>query len=240
MSTEGHLCHFCSEIYGDEDALWTHVNDSHSESFVHCGGQQEEDSAWDDVNHPVPEEIPKPTFQMRPKNEKKVFKYGRVRRKAPKKLFFCDKCDYETDVKNCLKNHKLTHTYDCPYCHFKTVRPRILTEHMKTVHAVVLEDTTEEVELTDPVAEIIQFLDTNGNDQKMQWGHDHFILGDIETSAVVVADQPLEAEPNLDFSYIENLSRPKLITRNDNDVMMMSRAYNYLASLGLIDAVPNE
>merc|ERR1719397_1548959 len=157
---------------------------------------------------------------MRPKNEKKVFKYGRVRRKAPKKLFFCDKYDYETDVKNCLKNHKLTHTHDCPYCHFKTVRPRILTEHMKTVHAVVLEDTTEDVELTDPVAEITQSLDTNGNDQKMQWGYDPFILGDIETSAVVVADQyqPLEAEPNLDFSYIENLSRPRLITRNDNDV----------------------
>ena len=240
MSTEGHLCHFCSEIYGDEDALWTHVNDSHSESFVHCGGHQEEDSALVDVEHPVPEEISMPTFQRLSKNEKKVFKYGKVRRKAPRKLFFCDKCDYETDVKNCLKNHKLTHTHDCPYCHFKTVRPRILTEHMKTVHAVVLEDTAEEAELTDPVAETIQSLDTNGNDKKIRWDYDPFILGDIETSAVVAADDTLGAEPNLDFSYIENLSRPRLITRNDEDVILMSRAYNYLASLGLIVAVPAE
>ena len=111
---------------------------------------------------------------------------------------------------------------------------------MKIVHAVDLEDKTEEAELTDPVAETIQSLDTNGNDKKMRWDYDPFILGDIETSAVVVADDAVGAEPHRDFSYIENLSRPRLITRNDDDVMLMSRAYNYLASLGLIVAVPNE
>ena len=77
---------------------------------------------------------------------------------------------------------------------------------MKIVHAVVLEDTTEEAELTDSVAETIQSLDTNGIHKKMYWDHDPFILGNI---VVLVG--------SLDFSYIENLSRPRMITRNDED-----------------------
>jgi hypothetical protein len=51
----------------------------------------------------------------------------------------CDKCDYKTIYKSCLKQHKIIHLsadavqwYSCDKCKYKTKRKDHLRQHMKS------------------------------------------------------------------------------------------------------------
>ena len=55
-------------------------------------------------------------------------------RKQRTEWYQCDQCSFKTKTKGVLKNHKLTHTFDCVLCPFKTVIPDALIIHIKRVH----------------------------------------------------------------------------------------------------------
>ena len=54
--------------------------------------------------------------------------------RKPRVIHCCEFCPYTTKIKSCMSTHRLTHTLDCPFCPFKTIRSEKLTEHMANKH----------------------------------------------------------------------------------------------------------
>ena len=70
-------------------------------------------------------------------DSKHLFPPPRKKMKKPRKprvIHCCEFCSYTTKIKSCMTTHRLTHTLDCPFCPFKTIRPERLTDHMTNKH----------------------------------------------------------------------------------------------------------
>ena len=149
-------------------------------------------------------------------NQANIKKRGR--KPHPPRLFFCENCDYKTKNKSCMKSHLLTHTLDCPFCHFKTIRKdNYLSQHIKNEH-----------------------LDSNGDlksnwltadrDNNVPWHQRKFFMVDIANNPKLTKT---DNDPN--FSYLKQIpdGRQRLVFKG-SDVELAQSAHRFLSQNGAL------
>ena len=211
MESHGYLCDSCSEIYSAEAELKNHIESEHSSllcfSTTQCSSSGEESY--------YVAEVPSPLIDQNDESCASValtgtFVQKTVSKRRPTRTYRCDKCDYSTNVKGCLGKHKLTHTLDCPYCLYKTVRQSNLKDH------IVADHHTE------------MFLPKSLSEDEYQLkGGGQFIYGDIANQSLLnKAHHGLEyLKP--EFSYIQDLYKPKVIV-DTGSMKLATKALEFL------------
>ena len=205
MESTGFLCDSCSEIFHEEIELRTHVAEEHNDlcfAVANYSSSGESDitaiSLISDQN-------------KRMKNSTR--KMMTSRRRAAR-LFTCDKCEYTTKIKASMKVHKLVHTVDCPYCQFKTVKQSSLKEHIVSDHQAQM--------LVPVTGDMVEYVGTAARNEE------EFISGDRANQRLLNKITPSEDLLTGEFSYIGDISRPKVIVSKEA-VLMTERAFQFLA-----------
>ena len=160
----------------------------------------------------------------------------RKRKEQTEQWFQCDQCLFKTKTKSVLKNHQLTHTFDCIYCPFKTVIPDALTAHIKGVHFGYGTHETHQLQ-QHPQQDTLehqqqsqQQLETEaqaGTDILEVVSGSKFLLLDYKDQTAVSQRENLQIDSSR-FSYL-NTPRQSVII-NQEDSKLTQRAYNFLQS----------
>lgn len=141
----------------------------------------------------------------------------RGRKPHPPRLYYCENCDYKTKIKFSMKSHLLTHTLDCPFCPFKTVRQdNYLSQHIKKEH------------LDSKGALKKQWL-TGDGDNNVPWHRRQFFMVDI-------ANNPkLRSSDDPQFAYLRHIpdGRQRLVFKG-SDVELAQSAHGFLSSNGAL------
>ena len=167
----------------------------------------------------------------------------RRRKQRADQWYQCDKCLFKTKIKSVLKNHQLTHTFDCVFCPFKTVIPDALTAHIKGVHfgePRVLGSWIHQPE-QQPQHSFLE--DQQPLQQQLEVGsgilqvesENNFLLLDVQNQPAVSQRENVQINDTR-FSYL-NTPRQSVIS-NSQDSKLTQRAYTFLQSTLCSTAFP--
>ena len=160
------------------------------------------------------------------------------RKQRTEKWYQCDKCLFKTKIKSVLKNHQLTHTFDCVFCPFKTVIPDALTAHIKGVHfgEPRVHSSWIDQPQQQPQHSFLEHLQQQlevGSDILQVESENNFLLLDVKNAV----SQRVNVQINdTRFSYL-NTPRQSVIS-NSQDSKLTQRAYTFLQSTLCSTAFP--
>ena len=172
-----------------------------------------------DGNDDIPSHLQNSSITEQEQGEVPV-RRKRGRPPLPKQTYVCEHCDYKTMVKAVMKNHRLTHTLDCPYCPFKTIRENCLTEHIRTEH------------LDENGARRSVWMEDSGG---CSWTQKNFLMAILANKNATLG---FPVSPR-SFSYLSQCLRQTII-RNTKSVEIAQTAFNFLNKMGLVDIKNND
>ena len=165
------------------------------------GNEKLYEQKFDPLNNNNPQNMKKPTNPTNISKKKRGRPSELIIDPLDPLTYLCQHCDFKTKIKSCIRAHRLTHTMDCPFCLFKTVRKNYLTEHIKAEHLDeqgCLKGPKEEASINFFAAE----------------------LASSPSPLLATAQDP-------GFSYLRPVLRPSIIT-NHHDVRIVDAALKYL------------
>lgn len=165
------------------------------------GNEKLYEQKLDPLNNNNPTNMKKPTNPINISKKKRGRPSELIIDPLDPLTYLCQHCDFKTKIKSCIRAHRLTHTMDCPFCYFKTVRKNYLTEHIKAEHL------DEQGRLKGPKEE----------------ANINFIAAELASSPSPL----LATAQDPGFSYLHPVHRPSIIT-NHHDVRIVDAALKYL------------
>ena len=169
-------------------------------------------------------------------NSEESNKSKRVVRKQRTEWYQCDQCDFKTKTKGVLKTHKLTHTFDCVLCPFKTVIPDALQIHINRVHCGEPQKPVHVNHLLPQQQQHLlyslepQTLENEAElreDEKEARSVNQFILLDSKIQTDVSQRENLQVHDSR-FSYLNTARNSVIINLKDSD--LIQNAYTFLQS----------
>ena len=160
----------------------------------------------------------------------------RRRKQRTEQWYQCDKCLFKTKIKSVLKNHQLTHTFDCVFCPFKTVIPDALTAHIKGVHFgeprvlgswIQQPQQQPQQSFLEHQQPLQQPLEVGSDILQAESGY-NFLLLDVENQTAVSQSENVQIINDTRFSYL-NTPRQSVIS-NSQDSKLTQRAHTFLQS----------
>ena len=168
-------------------------------------------------------------------NSEESNKSKRVVRKQRTEWYQCDQCDFKTKTKGVLKTHKLTHTFDCVLCPFKTVIPDALQIHINRVHCGEPQKTVHVIHQPQqqqhlPYSFEPRTLENEAElreDEKEANSVNQFILLDSNIQTDVSQRENLQVHDS-GFSYLNTARKSVIINLQDSE--LIQNAYTFLQS----------
>ena len=147
------------------------------------------------------------------------------RQQLAEEFYQCDQCLFKTKTKSVLKSHKLTHSFDCIFCPFKTVIPDALTAHIKRVHfgdprAEHQQCSQEQLEAEAAVGRDIPHVKSENG----------FVLLDSKNHTDISLCENMQVDASR-FSYL-NVPRQSVIMKYQ-DSNLIQRAHSFLSKSNL-------
>ena len=161
-------------------------------------------------------------------------KRGMVRKQRTE-WYQCDQCGFKTKTKGVLKTHKLTHTFDCVLCPFKTVIPDALIIHIKRVHCGEPQKPVHVIHQRQQHQHLQYSLEPQQHTQQLE--HQAELGGDVQEVKSVNQFLLLDSmnqtdvsqrEDNSRFSYLNTPRKSVIINFQDSE--LIQNAYTFLQS----------